>query len=172
MMPASVISIFLSKRRSLMSTVMKIVRDRPTAEDLTQETYLRLCRAAAMAPIEHVEAFLHQTARNLALDHERRRKVRERYEPSDLSSADIEQIPAEAPTVEAELIERERLRQFEQILQSLPERARQAWILSQLEGWTYARIAAHLGVSRNTVYNDVKLVLAHCHDAFARLERD
>jgi RNA polymerase sigma-70 factor (ECF subfamily) len=74
--------------------------------------------------------------------------------------------------VETEIIERERMRQFEAILQSLPERARQAWVLAHLEGWSYARIAEHLGVARNTVYNDIKLVMARCHDVFTRLEQD
>ncbi|TRL30375.1 sigma factor-like helix-turn-helix DNA-binding protein, partial [Rhizobium straminoryzae] len=52
-----------------------------------------------------------------------------------------------------------------------PDRARRAWALSQVDGWTYQQIADHLGVSRNTVYNDVKLVLGHCRDVMARLEQ-
>ena len=171
-MPASVTNVFLNTRRSLMSTVLRIVRDPTTAEDLAHEAYIRVSRAVSVTPIEHVEAFLHQTARNLALDHERRRKVRERYEPASISYEDIEQVAADTPSVETEIIERERMRQFEAILQSLPERARQAWVLAHLEGWSYARIAEHLGVARNTVYNDIKLVMARCHDVFTRLEQD
>ncbi|MFH1558600.1 MAG: RNA polymerase sigma factor [Pseudomonadota bacterium] len=164
-------AIFLTERRSLMGTVLRIVRDPQTAEDLAQEAYLRARKAIEQGPIDHIEAFLHQTARNLALDHERKRKTRDRYEKADVPVDQVERVPADVLTIEAALIERERLRQFDAALRELPDRARQAWALSQIEGWSYAQIAEHLGVSRNTVYNDVKSVIGHCHDALARLER-
>lgn len=155
-----------------MGTAFRIVRDRQTAEDVAQEAYLRTRRAIERAPIEHIEAFLHQTARNLALDHERRRKTRARYEEPPGNELDVENVPDDVPTTEAVLIERERICRFEEILLQLPERARRAWALSQVEGWSYARIAEHLGVSRNTVFNDVKRAMGHCHDALLRTERD
>lgn len=68
-MAASLTSVFLLQRKSLMWRVMRIVRDRHVAEDLAQEAYLRAWRAHEAAPIAHPEGFLHQTARNLALDH-------------------------------------------------------------------------------------------------------
>lgn len=159
------------QRRSLMLSALRIVRDRQVAEDLAQETYLRALQSAKSAPIEHVEAFLHRTVRNLALDHLRRRRTRDRHEDRTADDRTVEDIPADMPTIEAAMIERERLALFEAALQALPVRARQAWALSQLDGWPYARIAAHLGVSRNTVYNDVKLVMGHCSDVLKRLER-
>lgn len=164
--------IFLQHRRALWFAALRIVRDRQIAEDLAQEAYIRALQTAQTATIEHVEAFLHRTVRNLAVDHMRRRKTRERYEESQALDEQLRDIPADTPSIETALIERERLRLFEAALQSMPERARRAWALSQVSGWSYARIAQHLGVSRNTVYNDVKLVLGHCADVLARLERD
>jgi RNA polymerase sigma-70 factor (ECF subfamily) len=70
-----------------------------------------------------------------------------------------------------ELVDRERLQLFERALLDLPERARKVLLLSRMEGWTYPAIAQHLGVSPNTVYNDVRLAMAHCMNAMARLER-
>ncbi|MDH4983703.1 sigma-70 family RNA polymerase sigma factor [Hyphomicrobium sp. D-2] len=155
-----------------MSTLMKIVRDPATAEDLAHDAYIRVCRAVEVSPIDQVEAFLHQTARNLALDHERRRRVRARFEPESVAQDAIEQVPSDSPSVEAVVIERERLRLFEQVFETLPERARRVWVLAHLEGWSYAQIAAHLGIARNTAYNDVKLVMMRCHDALMSLDRD
>ena len=57
-------------------------------------------------------------------------------------------------------------------LAELPVRARNVWSMTQLQGRTCAEIAEHLGVSRNTVYNDIKLVMGHCQDVLARLDRD
>eukprot|EP01035_Chromulina_nebulosa_P049783 gene49783-67601_t len=79
-MSALLNDVFMLHRRSLMGAAFRIVRDRQVAEELAQESYLRVRSAIEAGPIEHIEAFLHQTARNLALDHERRRKTRSRYE--------------------------------------------------------------------------------------------
>ena len=38
-------------------------------------------------------------------------------------------------------------------------------VLSRIQGWPYPKIAAHLGVSPNTVYNDIRLAMAYCLDA-------
>lgn len=171
-MPAALNAIFQSHRRSLLWTVMKIVRDPQTAEDLAQETYLKARTTMETRPIEHVEGFLFQTARNLAFDHQRRAKVRNRYETPDTAWEEVENVPLSGPSVEEELIQRQRQQTFEAALAELPVRARTAWTMAQLKGRTYAEIAEHLGVSRNTVYNDIKLVMGHCQDALARLDRD
>ena len=170
-MSAALNAIFARHRRSLLWIVMRIVHDPQTAEDLAQETYVKARKALDARPIEHLESYLYQTARNLALDHQRHRKVRDRFEDSGVSAADIEKIPQDAVSAEDALIERERQRLFEAALAELPLRARQAWALSHIEGYTYREIADILGVSRNTIYNDIKMALGHCRDVLARLER-
>lgn len=170
MSPTSLTSVFLSNRRSLVGTVFRIVRDRQIAEDLAQEAYLRARNAIEHTAIDHLEAFLHQTARNLALDHERRRKTRQKWEEADGDDV-LAQVPSSEPTAETSLIEQEQLRLLDAALQQLPVRARHVWALVQ-QGWTYQQIAEQLGVSRNTVYGDVKLVMGHCHDMLARLNHD
>lgn len=170
-MSALLTNVFLLHRQSLMGTAFRIVRDRQAAEDVAQEAYIRTRKAIDAGPIDHIEAFLHQTARNLALDYARRRKTRANYEECAADEI-VNNVPADTPNAESALIEQERMRRFEKALGQLPERARRAWALSELESWTYAQIAAHLGISRNTVFNDVKLVIGHCHDALMRGERD
>lgn len=170
MSAARLSTVFQSNRLSLIGTVFRIVKDRQTAEDLTQETYLRASKAIALRPVEHLEAYLHQTARNLALDHVRQRKARDRWEQRGIERDLLESIPAGQQTVEAHLIEQEQLRLLDAALQELPVRVRQVWALTR-QGWTYAAIADHLGISRNTVYNDFKHAMGHCHDALARLYR-
>ena len=171
-MSAALNAIFQSHRRSLFWTVMRIVRDPQTAEDLAQETYLKARKALETRPIEHVEGFLFQTARYLALDHQRHKAVRNRYEASDTARKDVENVAAAEPSIEDDLIQRQLCRALEDALAELPVRARTVWSMTQLQGRTCAEIAEHLGVSRNTVYNDIKLVMGHCQDVLARLDRD
>jgi len=168
---ATLADIFLNNRKSLIWSVMRIVRDQQTAEDVAQETYVQARKAIEKGPVEHVEAFLYQTARNLALNHRRRHEMRGRIEREDVPAADVENVASPLPSQEADLIQRERLRLLNEAVAKLPERARTAWILSRIEKWPHPKIARHLGVSPNTVFNDLKLAHAHCVAAMARMDR-
>lgn len=156
----------------LIAAAMRIVKDPQVAEDLAQETYLRTRKAMDAGPIEHLEAFLYLTAKNLALDHRRRRHARGGVVRAGGDHPDIANIPSDTPDPEVALIERERLRRLENAVRRLPERARRVWVLARLEGWTYPQIARHLGISQGTVFNDLKLAMGQCRDAVERLERD
>lgn len=170
-MTATLASIFLTKRRSLIWSVMRIVRDPLTAEDVAQETYLRARKAIESGPIEHIEAFLYQTARNLALNHQRHQAMRGRIELEDVPAAAVENAAAQQPSPEAELLHRQRLHYLNEAVAKLPPRARTVWLLSRIEKWPYPKIAEHLGVSPNTVFNDLKMAHAHCVEALARIDR-
>ncbi|MGV6872020.1 RNA polymerase sigma factor [Pseudochelatococcus sp. B33] len=170
-MDAALTDIFLRNRKSLMWSVMRIVRDPQTAEDVAQETYVRAHKAMREGSIDHLEAFLHQTARNLAIDYTRHHEVRSRIERDDVPEADVAKIASAAPSQEVELIHRQRLRLLENALAKLPKRVQTVWLLSRIEKWPYPKIADHLGISPNTVFNDLKLAHAHCVDAMARIDR-
>ncbi|MFH1558584.1 MAG: RNA polymerase sigma factor [Pseudomonadota bacterium] len=170
-MPTTLNSVFHLHRRSLMWSVMRIVRDPQTAEDLAQETYIRARKAIEAGPIEHIEAFLHQTARNLALDHQRRRRIRGEVETAAPGDAMLSGVAEDVPSIEAAILERERFETFRRSLAGLPERAQAVMILSRVEEWPNRRIAEYLDVSERTVFSDLKLAMAHCREALARLER-
>lgn len=170
-MPAVLNAIFAAHRRSLLWTVMRIVRDQQTAEDLAQETYLRARKAMESGRVEHIEGFLHQTARNLALDHLRRRKTRAGAEVEGLDERVLAGVSADIPSIEQALIEKQAFGAFQAALSGLPQRAQAVLVLSRIEEWSNVRIAEHLGISERTVFNDLKLAMAHCRDAMARLDR-
>jgi RNA polymerase sigma factor (sigma-70 family) len=162
--------VFQTHRRSLIWSVRRIVGDAQIAEDLTQETYIRVRRAAETGPIEHLEAFLHQTARNLALDHQRRRRVRSVVEVDAGDEDALRNVADSIPSQEAAFIEREKFRVLRKALQKLPPRAQQVVILSRIEEWSNRRIAEHLGISERTVFNDLKMAMAHCRDSLVGLD--
>ncbi|MFK0276141.1 RNA polymerase sigma factor [Ensifer sp. NPDC090286] len=170
-MGASFTDIFLSNRMALIRSVKRIVADPQAAEDVAQEAFVRVSRAVEGGSVEHVEAFLFQTARNLALNHKRSRQVRGEIERGDVCETDVENVASTAPSQEAELLHRERLQQLQAAMAKLPERAQRVWALSKIEKWPYPKIAEHLGVSPNTVFNDLKMAHAHCMEALARIDR-
>jgi RNA polymerase sigma factor (sigma-70 family) len=163
-------TLFLQQRSALVGTLFRIVRCEQTAEELAHESYLRVARAIAKSPVEHIQAFLYQTARNLAFDHLRHQLVRRRVETASASDRKLLDVASDAASPEAEAIDRQRLALLEAAMSELPERARQVMILNRVHEWPYPKIAAHLGVSPNTVYNDIRLAMACCLDALARSE--
>ena len=161
-------TLFLQQRSALVGTLFRIVRCEQTAEELAHEFYLRVACAIAKKPVEHVQAFLYQTARNLAFDHLRHEPSGSGSRPKSANAGAILDVASEAASPEAEAIDRQRLALLEAALSTLPERARQVMVLSRIHEWPYPKIAAHLGVSPNTVYNDIRLAMACCLDAIAR----
>jgi RNA polymerase sigma-70 factor (ECF subfamily) len=146
-------------------------RNRADAADATQETFLRLLASAQRNLIENPQAYLFQTARNIAFDQERLQKRRAQVECPITDEKAVLNIPCNAPSPEMALIDKQRLHLFEQALIGLPERPRKVLLLSRMEGWSYPAIAAHLGVSPNTVYNDARLAMAHCVAVMTRPNR-
>lgn len=170
-MTAALIDVFLNHRKSLIWSAMRIVRDWQVAEDVTQETFIRARQAMENGRIDHLEAYLHRTARNLAIDFRRHRELHGSIERDDISERDAANVAASVPSPEAKLIQAERLRLLDQAIKQLPERAQTVWYLNRIEKWSYPKIAEHLGVSANTVFNDFKLAHGHCVTAMATIDR-
>lgn len=161
---------FLSHRRSLVRNATRILHDPQAAEDVAQETFIQAQRAVERGAVEHIEALLYKISRNLALNWKRCCDRRNRLENGS-ASEDIENIADPVASVENALLHRQRLQHLEDAMASLPDRARKVWILSRLEKWPYPKIAAHLGVSPGTVFNDLKHAHAHCLEALAKIDR-
>lgn len=159
--PACVSDVFLNHRETLVRTLFRMVGCRQTAEDLAQEAYLRVMGAAERHQVNYLKAFLYQTARNLALDHLRKAKVRARTDCPDADAEKVAEIPASAPTPEQEAAARQDVERLFQALAVLSERRRQILILHKLHHWSYERIASHIGLSRSAVEKNVQAALAH-----------
>lgn len=158
---ANIHDLFLQHRDSLVRTLVRMVGCHQTAEDLTQEAYLRVVHATAAGGVTYVRPFLYQTARNLALDHLRKEKVRKRTDSVVEDEEAIAQVPASHPTPEQATATRQQVDQLITALAGLSERRRQILILHRFHHWTYERIAVHLGLSRSAVEKNLREALAH-----------
>ncbi len=85
-------TVFLAQRVTLLRTLQRMVNNPSTAEDLLQETYLRVTRALSEHPVDHLEPFVFQTARNLALDHLRARRIQSRTLMDDVPLAVMQNV--------------------------------------------------------------------------------
>ncbi|WP_182086233.1 sigma-70 family RNA polymerase sigma factor [Aureimonas sp. ME7] len=156
--------LYRSEEGRLRGLVQRLVGNRATAEDLVHQAFLHLLRQADPA-CRSAPAYLTTTVRNLALNH--LRDARRRGETS-LTDLDLDALTDGKPSPEASAIYRCELRRLLGAVAELPERRRQAFLLSRMEELTYDEIALRMNVSRNTVISHVVAALA---DLSRRLER-
>ncbi|MDC7787773.1 sigma-70 family RNA polymerase sigma factor [Rhodoplanes sp. TEM] len=148
--------VFASERGRLERLIRRIIGDPHLAEDLVQEAFLKVSRAAAGTAVEDHRGYLVRTARNLALDHRRRLEV---MRPAEDSDAAFRALPDAAPNPEAVLADRQALAAAMAALARLPPRTRRAFEMHRLDGRTMAEIGRELGIS-------VSLVCRLVHEAY------
>lgn len=123
--------------------------DRAEAEDVVQETMLRLWKMAPdwRSGEAKVATWAFRVATNLCTD---RRRALGRRGPVGLDD-EAPEVPDAAPGVEAALMANDRLSALEQALAALPERQRQAVVLRHIEGLANPEIAAIMGIGVEAV---------------------
>ena len=154
--------VFLAQRTPLLRTLERMVNNPSTAEDLLQETYLRVTRALSERTVDHLEPFVFQTARNLALDHLRARRIQSRTLVDDVPLDVVNNVVAPQSSAEDATHAERMLERLNVSLQSLSPRQQQIFILSRLHGHSYQDIAQRLNVSLSTVQKELKLIMAIC----------
>jgi len=117
------------------------------AADLAQDTFLRVLRRSDdIAGLRQPRAYLTTIARGLLNDYWRRRSLEQAWLET------IATLPAEmAASPEWLLAMRQTLQRLDSMLADLAPRARRVFVMSQLEGLTYAQIAARTGLSERTI---------------------
>lgn len=129
------------------------------ALDLAQDAFLRLL--SGRCPVEAIRtprAYLTTVAHGLVVNHWRRQAIEQAY--LDALAARGE---AASPSPEESRLAMEALEEIAALLDGLPARVRKAFLLSQLDGWTYPRIAEHLGISVNMVQKAMVRALRACY---------
>lgn len=122
------------------------------AEDIGQETWLRLARYQRGRDIRHPKALLLRIASNLVSDRRVRQSREHRYSEEALR---CERGQGDLPHQTEDVMAR-------QLLASLPEPLRDVFVLSRFAGLTNAQIGERLGISRRTVDWRMTRALAHC----------
>jgi len=146
--------------QAIFSLCLRIVRDRPAAEELTQEVFVRLWRSAAsFEPGKgRVSTWVLRIAHNLSLNEIRRRQSRPAIAPDtdwEVESARLSDSSSEAdPAMSAWL--RERADGIRQALAQLPQAQRQAIELAFYGGLSQAEVAAALGDPLGTVKSRIR----------------
>ncbi|PWF21770.1 RNA polymerase subunit sigma [Corticimicrobacter populi] len=138
---------------------------RHNAADVAQDTFERLLASrnalqGQRIPIDEPRAYLTTTARRLLIDRARREQVERAYlEALHARAQDVAGYPSPEQIMEAV----QALAHICAVLEGVSARARAAFLLHYLDGWTHADVATHLGVSAKMVQKYLVQVLLHCH---------
>lgn len=140
---------------ALVAYADRILGSRDAAEDVVQETMLRVWQQrATWTPTDRLRSLLYRITRNLSLNERRNAKVRERR---GAPGSDFDARPSESPL---ELVERREIRDaVARALDSLPPRRREVFVLSRYHGHSYREIAEIMDISPQTVANTMSAAL-------------
>jgi len=149
--------------------------NRADAEDLTQETFVRVFRSLADYTPGTFEGWLHRITTNLFLDMVRRRgRLRMEGLPED-----TDRLAGDDPSPEQVWSETHLDPDLQAALDELPPEFRAAVVLCDVEGLSYEEIGATLGVKLGTVRSRIhrgdRLCARHWSDAgnwYRRVGRD
>ena len=158
-------------RTAIHSFLRRQVGEAARAEDLLQETFLRVIRhAPGWSPKALVRTWLFTIARNLATDEARRRPFRA-ADPLDapaaggLSLAERAADPARGPDEAASDAQLRPL--LEAALAALPAEQREVFLLREHAGLSFPEIAEATGVNENTVKSRMRYALLALRDRLA-----
>jgi RNA polymerase sigma-70 factor (ECF subfamily) len=139
------------------------LRSRADAEDLASETFLRVITRPQPDALKAPRAYLATVAKRLLINLWHRRELEQAYLDA------ISGLPeAVSPSPEERALLIESLEAIAQALDAQPDKARKAFLMSQLDGLTYAQIAQQLGVSASMV----RRYMARCWEACWHLRAD
>ena len=146
-------------RNQLTNYIYRITGDYETAVDLTQETFMRVYRAAARYQTSYAfSTYIYRIATNLAISELRRRKRRRLvsltafFQGREQSGETAELDPPDArPLQDHTLVADERRTAVARAIATLPDKYRAPLVLRDIEERSYEEIAAILDMSIGTV---------------------
>lgn len=137
----------LPLKDKLFRLALRITLNRPEAEDIVQDTMLKVWeKREQTGDIDSIEAYCMTTCRNLALDLTRRRERANL--PLDEASADVEDSSL---GVEEKMEQEERLKKVHDIFNRLPEKQRTIMQLRDIEGKSVRETAEIAGMTEENV---------------------
>ena len=144
--------LFRYNYRPLCLYALHYVADPMMVEDIVQDSFAALWeRLQTGQSVANRRAYLYMMVRNRCLDHLRKAGIKtEELKPYDTYGIIEDDDARERAVIEARLWT---------AIDSLPEKCREIFLLSKRDGLKYEEIARELGISENTVRNQISKAL-------------
>jgi RNA polymerase sigma-70 factor (ECF subfamily) len=125
-------------------------------DDLVQEVLLRIERRRTKEPIDNIEGYLFQVASSVLTDTLRADRSRQRSKHTELTEF---HHPVEVLSPDRVLEGKQQLALALSVLESMPERSRQAFILVRFEQMSYSAASRVMGISVSAVEKHIMKVV-------------
>ncbi len=145
-----------------------IVRDSQAAHDVLQDVYLKLWQIReSVDPDRSLKSLLYQMVRNYSLNHERQKKTRS-TESIDTSLVE----PAAPGNIEDDVHTSTLSGRIHSWIADMPDRRREAFVLSRFEGLSHEEIARVMNLTPRTVNNHIVLALTDLRSRLQAFEAE
>ncbi len=153
----------------LMQYLRRNWRDRSDLEDIRQDIYVRVYRAAREEIPNSAKSFLFTAARNHLINLARQSNI----VPID-AGVDFESIAVESEALAPDrtVAARQELLRLQNALDKLPPRQREAVELARIEGFSGREIAMRMGITKGAVSQHLKQGLHALADHYLREQID
>lgn len=136
------------------------------ALEVAQEAYVRLLSLDQPGAVSYLRAFLFKTAANIAIDRRRRHQNFDKVAARQLFTE-----LTENRTPERHLSGEQTLRHLGALIEGMPPKCRESFVMNQIHGLDAATIASRLGITDSMVRKYVVRALLHCR-AHMDIERN
>ncbi len=142
-------------RKPIVHFMFRMVHNQAVAEELAQEVFLRVYRSRETYRAEaRFSTWLYRIATNLGVNHARDTKNERSASTVYLDAVDAEtgttpDVADATPSVEADMLQQERMKAIRQFVMALPERQRTAVLMHKYEGMDYKQIGEVLKLSES-----------------------
>lgn len=150
-------SLYTEHHHWLQSWIRSRLNNVEQAQDLTQETFIKVLMKGRENEFNSPKAYLSSIARGLLVDFFRRRTVEQAY----LEALEVQPEQHSISAEQHHLII-DTLLQIEKMLDAMSERGRQIFLLAQLDGLSFAEIGRQLNVSVTTVRKHFIRAMTQC----------
>ena len=158
----------LPLKNELFRMALRITQNREEAEDVVQETMIKVWNRREQWPqLDSIEAFCLTICRNLALDKLRRKDKQVQSLGDDIDPTDH----SHGSNPEQVAIHNERTQMVHRLISELPERLRTCMQLRDIEGKSYRDIATILDITEQQVKVNIFRARQAVREQYLKIEK-
>lgn len=157
--PLSVRDVILRHHDALLNFLRRRLRVPEDAHDIAQETYIRLMQYESSREIQSPASMLYRIAMNVTRDFSRAAQSRGATGRCDIDDL---QLSSEQPSPEREVAGGQELELLLAVIEQLPPKCRNVFLLSRVHNLTYAEIADRCNISVKMVEKHISHALEIC----------
>jgi RNA polymerase sigma-70 factor (ECF subfamily) len=156
--------LFYKYRNKVKGFAVKIIPSKIDFEEIVQEVFVKVwINKESINPEKDFQSYLFSIAKNLILDHLKSAVNRKLYFIGEHFQQDLLIDDSQESLLIDDAEEK-----LQKLINEIPERRREIFLLSRFEGLSYKQIAEKLNISENTVDSQIRNALAFLRKEFRK----